>query len=133
MGWTTRLTGLGLVVAGSLAGCAFPMGGYGPPANRPIGPTTGYMPTGSTMVGGPVAIGPVAPVTTFAPTTGTTTAMDANARYYRVTQGDESLSKVATRYNVSEAELRKLNNLNAGDNLAPGQLVRVPDGATAIR
>ncbi len=133
MGRMTWLRGFGLVAAGTLAGCAFPMGGYGPPPNRPIGPTTGYMPTGSTMVGGPVAFGPVAPVTTFAPTTGTTTALDANARYYRVTNGDESLSKVASRYNVSEAELRKLNNLNSGDQLAPGQLVRVPDGATAIR
>jgi lysozyme len=49
---------------------------------------------------------------------------------YVVAQGD-TLSTIAKRYGISSQDLQKLNNLTNADVLAPGQVLRIPEGATA--
>ncbi len=126
---------LGLLSALSLTGCAYPMnsGPYPPMAGRPMMGPTGYAPANQQVYGGPVAIAPTA-VTTFAPTAPTIMAAGnpGGITYFNVRPGD-SITSVATLYGVSETELRKTNNLKPGEQIAPGQLVRIPDGSTAIR
>lgn len=80
-------------------------------------------------MGGPVAFVP-APIVASAPTVGT---MGPSGSTFYHARTDDTLTTIASRYNVSPEELRRLNNIKSGDTVNPGQLVRVPDGATAIR
>lgn len=125
-----RLKGLALLLPALSMGCTYPMGGPVPrgAAQPMMMPTTGYAPSAQ---GGPVAFGPAPVTTTFAPTMLPQTA-SSGTTFFNVRPGD-SLSSVATLYGVSEHDLRKTNNLGPNDKLNPGQLVKIPDGATAIR
>jgi LysM repeat protein len=49
---------------------------------------------------------------------------------YVVAQGD-TLSTIAKRYGIAAQDLQKLNNLTNADVLTPGQVLRIPEGATA--
>lgn len=153
----------GMTTALAMTGCAFPLGGSPHPQaahGRPMmGPTASFTPAGPQSFNGPVAYGP-APVLTMnsiapqssaslSPTplaSGTATASTAPATaaptaarpsngtitYFNVRPGD-TVTSIATLYGVPETELRQTNNLKNSDQVAPGQLVRIPDGATAIR
>lgn len=136
MAW--RHYGKLVLLAGCIGtmGCAYPMGGtYHPPHNT-MGPTTGYAPVGQSTMNGPVATLPgtataFVPLNTM-PGLASTAVRQPEITYFNVRPGD-SVTSVATLYGIPEEELRKSNNLKPGDNLAPGQLVRIPDGNTAIR
>ncbi len=135
-----RSISCGLVVACVLGtvGCQFPLGGPGQPQGRPyMGPTTGYAPVQQQSYAGPVAIAP-GTMTTFVPTTVINSptlaaAPSSSQTVFNTGPHGNSVAWVASQYGVSEAELRKINNLPPGDKLPPGQFVRLPDGATAIR
>lgn len=86
-------------------------------------PSTSYAPG---VQGAPIAMVPG--VTTFAPTAANTNSIT----YLNVRPGD-TVSSVASFYGVPESEIRKANNLGPSDKISAGQLVRIPDGATAIR
>lgn len=114
------------------------MGGSPYPQTRPtmMGPTTGYAPIGQQSMNGPVAFIPgtttaVAPLNATPGLAGAATN-PSEITYFNTRPGD-SVSSVATLYGVTEEELRKSNNLKADDKIAPGQLVRIPDGSTTIR
>ncbi len=133
-----------LLSALALTGCTYSMGATAyPPARTSMAPSTNYAPVNAQSFNGPVAVVPgamtamtPAPLTTasLAPTPLSTLPAYGNGQitYFNVRPGD-SLTTVATLYGVSEADLRKINNLKPGEQIAPGQSVRIPDGATAIR
>lgn len=125
---------LTVVAASGLLGCAFPLNsGPYPQAQRPMmGPTTGYAPMNQQGYNGPVAVVPGAVTTLNAAPTTTVASNPGGITYFNVRQGD-SVTSVATLYGVSETDLRKVNNMKPGEQINPGQLVRIPDGSTAIR
>jgi nucleoid-associated protein YgaU len=142
-------TGLWAAAVLGLSGCTMSMSGgpYGPPpsARRPMmAPTAGYYaPMGPQTVQGPVATVPVSTMTastaapTLAPTaTGTIASAPLGptpvATYYHVRQGD-TLSAIATRYGKTVEEIRNANKINGNNDLAPGQMVLIPNAGTAIR
>lgn len=100
-----------------------------PPRPAYYGPTTSYAPGNPQAMGGPVAFAPT-PIVASAPAPGT---LGPSGTTYYHARTDDTLTTIASRYNVSAEDLRKVNNIKAGDTVAPGQLVRIPDGATAIR
>jgi membrane-bound lytic murein transglycosylase D len=51
-------------------------------------------------------------------------------RFYKVRRGD-TLPKIASRQGISEDDLRELNNLRARGSLHMGQVLRLPDHASA--
>jgi|GEM_PF-6044776 len=126
-GWQWGWLGLSLV---TLSGCTMGVGGSVAPPQRPAyyGPTS-YAPGATQAMGGPVAFAPV-PIVASVPTIGT---MGPSGSTFYHARTDDTITTIASRYNVSAEELRKLNNIKPGDSVAPGQMVRVPDGATAIR
>ncbi|MBI1348998.1 LysM peptidoglycan-binding domain-containing protein [bacterium] len=121
------------ILAGMTTGCSMAVGGsMAPPPPRPAyyGPTTSYAPGAPQAMGGPVAFAP-APILASAPTIGT---LGPSGSTYQHARSDDTLTTIASRYNVSVEDLRKVNpNIKHGDTVAPGQLVRIPDGNTAIR
>lgn len=133
----SRQYGYLLLLAGLLGatGCAYPMGGTFHPPRQAMG-ATGYAPVGQATLNGPVATLPqggtaYVPMNAM-PGLASSPVRQPEITYFNVRPGD-SVSSVATLYGVSEEELRKSNNLKSGDSLAPGQLVRIPDGTSAIR
>jgi len=143
-------TGLwGTAVLG-LTGCTMSMSGgpYGPPpsARRPMmAPTAGYYaPMGPQTVSGPVAVAPVtmtastatptlAPTATAAaPIASAPTGPRPVATYYHVNPGD-TLSAIAQRYQTTVEDIRSANKINGNNDLAPGQMVLIPNQGTAIR
>jgi membrane-bound lytic murein transglycosylase D len=53
-------------------------------------------------------------------------------RYYKVRRGD-TLSRIASRYRVSERQLMSLNNLRSRHRIRAGQVLVLPDGAAGGR
>ena len=56
------------------------------------------------------------------------TAAPATATTYVVQEGDD-MTGVSIRWGVSAAEIRELNNLAEGDQLVPGQIIKLPADA----
>ncbi|MGN0833006.1 MAG: LysM peptidoglycan-binding domain-containing protein [Kiritimatiellia bacterium] len=55
-------------------------------------------------------------------------AAEAPSRTYVVQEGDD-MTGVSIRWGVSAAEIRELNNLAEGDQLVPGQVIKLPADA----
>ncbi|HUQ70453.1 MAG TPA: LysM peptidoglycan-binding domain-containing protein [Planctomycetaceae bacterium] len=141
-------TGLLTTAVLGLTGCTMSMSGgpYGPPpsARRPMmAPTAGYYaPAGPQTVSGPVAIVPTTMTastatptlspTAAAPIASAPTGPTAVATYYHVRQGD-TLSAIAQRYGQTVEDIRSANKINGNNDLAPGQMVLIPNQGTAIR
>jgi LysM repeat protein len=98
---------------------------------------------GPQTVQGPVAAVPVSTMTastatpTLAPTATTSIASAPTgptpiATYYHVRQGD-TLSGIAQRYGKTVEDIRSANKINGNNDLAPGQMVLIPNAGTAIR
>lgn len=129
----------------ALSGCTMSMSGgaYAPPrpANRGMmAPTAGYYaPMGPQTVQGPVAVAPVTmtastatPAITPTATTSAPIGPTPVATYYHVRQGD-TLSAIAQRYGKTVEDIRSANKINGNNDLAPGQMVLIPNEGTAIR
>ena len=72
----------------------------------------------------------VAPVETAADKTDAAPAKaEAAANPTYVVQEGDDMTGVCVRWGVSAAEIRELNNLAEGDQLVPGQIIKLPVGA----
>jgi len=57
-------------------------------------------------------------------------APSSSAKSHRVKRG-ETISKIATRYGVSQSDLMKLNNVRSPQDLPVGKTLKIPGGAAA--